>query len=134
MSNAFYTLKLTFVSLFLLFVTSSNAQTESGFFNALKNNDASGLQMYLQDQVDLCIIDNQQILLKKVALDKISDFLSTNKITNIEVMHKGASKDKSSQYKVAKITTSNGPFRFFVYSTSQEMGPKSVKEIRIDKF
>lgn len=112
----------------------SFSQSENSFFNALKNNDTAGLEMYLQDQIDLCIIDNQQILKKGIALDKLNTFLSSHKITAIEVLHKGNSKDKSSQYKVAKLTTSGGAFRVFVYSTSQEMGSKSVKEIRIDKF
>ena len=109
-------------------------QSENNFFNALKNNDTASLEVYLQDQIDLCIIDNQQILNKSTAINKLSTFLSSHKITAIEVLHKGNSKDKSSQYKVAKLTTAGGPFRVFVYSTSQEMGPKTVKEIRIDKF
>ena len=101
--------------------------------NALKNNDTDLLETYLEYNIDFCLFEDQQILSKKVAMSKLKIFLDNHKIISVDVIHKGTSKDKTSQYKVAKITTSKDTFRVFVFA-SGEIGLKSVKEIRIDKF
>ena len=87
----------------------------------------------MEDNIDFCLFEDQQIMSKKSALNKFKSFLNSHKVTGIEVMHKGTSKDKSSQYKVAKLITTTDTFRIFVYS-SGEIGSKTIKEIRIDKF
>lgn len=123
---------LVFVFLFLAsdYVYS---QGEAAFFAALKNNDTNAMESYLEDNIDFCLFEDQQILSKNAALTKLKNFLSNHKISSVEVIHKGSSKDKSSRYKVAKITTSKETFRVFVYA-SGEISTKTVKEIRIDKF
>ncbi|MBK8056234.1 MAG: DUF4783 domain-containing protein [Saprospiraceae bacterium] len=121
---------------FMLFITSHFylvGQNESSFINALKNAETTSMEVYLEDKIDFCIFEDQQILPKRSAMLKLKDFLNSNKITNAEVIHKGTSKDKSSQYKVVKITTAKETFRMFVYA-SGEIGAKTIKEIRIDKF
>ncbi len=123
-----------FTFLLLLFVsTLLNGQSDNAFFSALKTSDMSVVESYLEDEVEFCLFEDQQILNKKTAINKLRTFLGAYKITGVEVMHKGVSKNKSSQYKVAKINTSTETFRVFVYS-SGEIGLKTVKEIRIDKF
>ena len=122
--------------LLVLMVTGSVqlfGQNASNFFNALKNNDTDLLETYLEYNIDFCLFEDQQILSKKVAMSKLKIFLDNHKIISVDVIHKGTSKDKTSQYKVAKITTSKDTFRVFVFA-SGEIGLKSVKEIRIDKF
>ncbi len=91
------------------------------------------LETYLEDNIDFCLFEDQQILSKKAALNKLKMFLNNHKVLGIEIMHKGTSKNKSSQYKVAKINTSKDTFRVFVFA-SGEIGTNTVKEIRIDKF
>ena len=91
------------------------------------------MDSYLEETIDFCLFEDQQILNKRKALEKLRTFLSNYKILSVEVIHKGMSKDKSSQYKVAKITTSKDTFRLFVY-TSGEISAKTVKELRIDRF
>lgn len=122
--------------IFVLFLMSSGSifsQSDASFFTALKNSDIATLDSYLEDNIDFCLFEDQQIMSKSAALNKLKAFLSNHKISAVEVIHKGSSKDKSSRYKVAKITTSKDTFRVFVYA-SGEIGAKTVKEIRIDKF
>jgi hypothetical protein len=109
------------------------SQGEAAFFAALKSNDTNAMESYLEDHIDFCLFEDQQILSKKAALTKLKNFLNNHKIASVEVIHKGSSKDKSSRYKVAKITTAKDTFRVFVYA-SGEISTKTVKEIRIDKF
>ncbi|MBK9255914.1 MAG: DUF4783 domain-containing protein [Saprospiraceae bacterium] len=119
--------------LFVFIGSNLNAQTEDMFFNAIKNGDISTLDMYLKDQIDFCLFEDQQVMNKKAALTKLKTFLEANKASGIEVMHKGSSKDKSTNYKVARLNTATGNYRVFVY-TLGILGANTVKEIRIDKF
>jgi hypothetical protein len=109
------------------------SQSEAAFFNALKAADITTMDGYLQPSIDFCIFEDQQVMPKKDALVKLRTFLANHKITSVEVIHKGVSKDKTSQYKVAKVTTTKEVFRVFVYGNG-EIKPNSIKEIRIDKF
>jgi hypothetical protein len=126
-------MKNIIIVFFLMLTLGMNAQNETSFFAALKNNDTNVLDTYLEDNIDFCLFEDQQIMSKSAALAKLKTFLGNHKITGVEVIHKGSSKDKSSRYKVAKITTNKDTFRLFVYA-SGEIGAKTVKEIRIDKF
>jgi len=123
-----------FLTIFFLgFAYVVSAQNENTFFTALKNSDTASMEIFMEDNLDFCLFEDQQILTKKVALGKLKEFLQTHKVTAVEVIHKGTSKDKSSQYKVVKLVTPRETFRMFVYS-SGEIGARTIKEIRIDKF
>ena len=122
------------IYLVVLFISSQTfGQTEANFFNAIKSGDMASMEPYMEDNIDFCLFEDQQIMTKKSALNKFKTFLNDHKVLSIDVIHKGTSKNKSSQYKVAKLTTSTDTFRLFVYA-SGEIGAKTVKEIRIDKF
>jgi hypothetical protein len=109
------------------------SQSESAFFTALKNNDSATMESYLDDKIDFSFFEDQQMLNKSVAISKLKNFLSSQKVLSVEVIHKGSSKDRSSKYKVAKLTTSTDTYRVFVFSAG-DFDAKSIKEIRIDKF
>jgi UDP-2,3-diacylglucosamine pyrophosphatase LpxH len=109
------------------------SQSEAEFFKAFKNADIQAMDPYMVENVDFCIFEDQQLLAKKVALTKLKTFLSTYKISAVDVIHQGTSKDKKTQYKVAKVTTNKETFRVFVYVVG-DFKTGSVKEIRIDKF
>ncbi|MBC7885965.1 MAG: DUF4783 domain-containing protein [Saprospiraceae bacterium] len=123
------------IILFFSIIISGNisGQSEALFFSALKNADVLTMETYLEDNIDFCLFEDQQIMSKKAAMTKLKAFLNNQTIQHVEVMHKGTSKDKSSQYKVAKMTTSKNTYRVFVYATG-DIGAKSIKEIRIDNF
>lgn len=116
---------------FISFQTFS--QTEANFFTALKSGDIASMEPFMEENIDFCLFEDQQIMSKKSALNKFKSFLNNHKVISIDVIHKGTSKNKSTQYKVAKLVTSTDTFRVFVYATG-EIGAKTVKEIRIDKF
>lgn len=121
------------IFIFTLIISNVSAQTDDAFFNALRSSDYTAMESFLQDNIDFCIFEDQQILNKKSAISKLRSFLDTNRPTGIEIMHKGTSKDRSTNYRVARLNTSSGNYRVFVYSVGP-LGTKSVKEIRIDKF
>ncbi len=109
------------------------SQGETAFFNALKSSDQSSIESYLSNRIELCIFENQQMLPRKTASQKISDFLKSNKVSQIDIIHQGTSKDKTSNFKVAKLSTSQGDYRLFVYY-SGNIANSTIKEVRIDRF
>ncbi|MFZ1703753.1 MAG: DUF4783 domain-containing protein [Saprospiraceae bacterium] len=111
----------------------SFGQSVNDFVSAIKNEDMATIEMFMMDKVEFCIFEDQQMLHKSAASKKFKTFLSTNKPQTVELIHQGNSKDKASQYKVAKMVTSQGTFRVFIYTVG-EIKSGSVKEIRIDKF
>ncbi len=121
---------LTFIFISIL---GYGQQSEAAFFSALKTSDITTMDVYLQPNIDFCLFEDQQVMPKKDALAKLRTFLTSHKIISVEVIHKGVSKDKTSQYKVAKVTTAKETFRVFVYGTG-DIKANSIKEIRIDKF
>jgi len=125
--------KHIFLVLAIFFSIGLSGQSEAAFFNAFKSADVTTIETYLEDNIDFCLFEDQQIMNKKAAMTKLNNFLGSHTIQSVEIMHKGASKNRSSQYKVAKITTTKNTFRVFVYATGA-IGPKTVKEIRIDNF
>lgn len=126
-------LKYILIVVFISLQFYVSGQNEITFINALKQTETTTLEVYLEDKIDFCIFEDQQVLSKRAAMLKLREFLSNNKITGAEVIHTGVSKNKSSQYKVVKITTSKDTYRMFVYA-SGEIGAKTIKEIRIDRF
>ncbi|MBK6566101.1 MAG: DUF4783 domain-containing protein [Saprospiraceae bacterium] len=126
-------LKIIYVILFMVVSNSSFAQSGNELLNAIKSTDMITVETFFQDKIEFCIEEDQQILAKAAAVRKFKLFLDDHKPISIEVIHNGNSKDKASQYKVAKLVTTQGIFRIFIYSTG-DIKSKSVKEIRIDRF
>jgi hypothetical protein len=116
--------------LFLGFTTSLNAQNAEQLFQALGNNDVSVLAKVLDDDVEVCIRDNTDILSKQQAINRIQRFLNNNKPIKITSMHGGKSVKNKSRYKVARLETTKGVFRVFVYSE----GNRKIQEVRFDRF
>lgn len=117
-----------FVSLFY-----ASGQSAHELIQGIENVDIPVIETYLQDKVEFSIQEDQQILTKNIASKKFKAFLEEHKPISVEIIHEGNSKDKSTQYKVAKLVSAEGTFRIFIYSTG-EIKRNSVKEIRIDEF
>ncbi|MFZ1750183.1 MAG: DUF4783 domain-containing protein [Saprospiraceae bacterium] len=126
-------MKLLISTFLIAFSGSLFGQSESVFFNALKNVDVTTMESYLEETIDFCLFEDQKIMGKKAAMNKLKGFLGDQKIMSVEIMHKGASKDRSSQYKVAKLITNKETYRVFVFAVG-DISEKSIKEIRIDRF
>lgn len=121
------------ITIFSLASASLFAQSATELLQAMKVSDMVTIEGFLQDKIEFCIYEDQQFLPKQAALKKFKSFLDVHKPSQIEVIHQGVSKDKSSQYKVVKMSTQQGVFRMFIYSEG-DIKSRSVREIRIDKF
>ncbi len=127
--------KIFFFAAFIFIVFNNRllAQSPSDFFKAVGASNYSLLESYLNEEVDLCIVDDQQLNKKEKAIVRIKNFFNSHIVEKVEPLHTGSSRGKNSAYKMAKLVTKNGIFRLFVYS-EQSGGKVSVKEVRIEKF
>lgn len=121
------------IILALLIVGSVQAQNTDKFFNALSQTDLSPVKNMLSESVQLCIYEDQEFVSKSEAVQKVSAYLKSINPQSVNIIHKGTSKGKGSNYTVAKLKTSEGEIRVFVYF-EEKSSNKTIKEIRFDKF
>ncbi len=99
---------------------------------ALSEGDASTLSNYLDNSVDLTLLDKQTVVDKATATSNLREFFAKNKPKSFNTVHQGTSKGADSHYTIGELNVSNGNFRVYLYYTN--MGEKPViKEIRIEK-
>lgn len=115
-----------------LFLGVSESFTQS-FDNILKDKKYSSIQSMLDEEIDLCVMDDTQINSRAEAMTRIRSFLNTYEIEEIETLHKGKSDSSGSWYNVFKLYTNSGLIRAFVYYESKQ-GKEFIKELRFDKF
>ncbi len=87
----------------------------------------------MDNEIDLCIMDDTQINTKAEALQRLTSFSKSKDFQKIEELHNGKSGQLGSTYNVYKITTPNEVLRAFVYFEG-ESSSLLIKEVRIDKF
>ncbi|MBK8701021.1 MAG: DUF4783 domain-containing protein [Saprospiraceae bacterium] len=116
-----------------IFAGITKAQSAKDFFTAVNALDYNAMESMLSNEIDLNIIDNAQFNSKAEAVSRLKTFFSANPVRKMEPLHTGTSKGNTSAYKLAKLITPGGVFRFFVYVETNG-GKTWVKEIRIERF
>ena len=118
------------LSLFVVLVTLSvSAQDVKTVFKKIGKNNVTALQDLIADEIELSILDDQDLVSKSEALEKLKVFLSSIGAKSCSQLHEGSSQNNSSAYLVGKLNTSNGEdYRVFVYYEN-----KQIIEMRIDK-
>ncbi len=118
-----------FFSLFAM--TGIQAQMNE-IFAAIKAGDANALGRYMDDPVEVCVLEDQMIYSKREAIAMVSKFFSNNRPTDFKEMHQGSSKGKDSKYTIGSLTTSSGTFRVYIF-VKQSGNRNVIQEIRFDK-
>ncbi len=115
------------ILLLLLGVQFANAQNASIFYEHLKSKDFQSISSQLDSDVTYCENDNQEFVDKATASKMLASFFKGKSISNIEDIHSGNS--KNTNYRVSKISTSDGAYRLFLYFEDSK-----VTELRIDNY
>jgi len=116
----------------LLFITQSALAQEvpAGAVAALKKGSSQELSRYLGDNTDLVVLGKQTNADKRTAINLITNFFSSNKVTGFTVNHQG--KRDESGYMIGTLSTTNGDFRvncFFKRIQNSYL----IHQIRIEK-
>jgi hypothetical protein len=123
----------TLVILFaFLFPVSTVAPNLTPVTKALSEGDAATLSNYLDNSVDLTLLDKQTVVDKATATTNLREFFSKNRPKSFNTVHQGSSKGADSHYTIGDLGASNGNFRVYLYY--KNVGEKPViQEIRIEK-
>lgn len=116
-----------------LFLAIQLQAQESQFFEAMKTKNIQSVSDLLDKRVELCINDSQELYTKKEVISRVNNWLAKVSLKSLEPIHGGESKDNASHYKVAKLNTTSGMFRVFVY-VEKSKNSSVIKKIQIDPF
>lgn len=99
---------------------------------AFSEGDIETLSAYLDDSVELGIIDDEDIYDQKEALKVLKSFFEKYPPRAYSQVHQGTSKSKDSVYCIGNLVTQDATFRVYIYMrVSGET--HLIQEIRMDK-
>ncbi len=126
----FLLIPISILSLVTLgFVSYSNLAAIS---KALSEGNVAALEQYLDDQVEISILDQEDIYRKEDAVKVLKEFFSKNKPSAFSQVHQGASKGQDSQYCIGNLVANSGTFRVYIYLKVVN-GKHLIQELRFDK-
>jgi hypothetical protein len=99
---------------------------------ALSEGDAATLSNYLDNTVDLTLLDKQTVVDRASATTILRDFFAKNKPKTFNTEHQGSSKGAGSHYTIGSLNATSGNFKVYLYYKSAGEKPL-VQEIRIEK-
>jgi hypothetical protein len=118
-------LALVAMSLFLL--SFANFFTIDDVATAIRSGNISRLSGYLDNRVDITMLDRADTYSKSQAEMIIRDFFATNEVQNFRIKHKGES--SGSEFCVGILQTSNGNFETTLFM-KQKGDKQLLQEIR----
>lgn len=104
---------------------------ESTIVQALKSNDATAVLNLLSDKSEMYIVSHGLAHDQEKAEKILRSFFTQEQVTTLKVLHRGEAKDKSSQYFIGRMTTTQpAVYRIFIQFNK---GDNLISEMRIDK-
>jgi hypothetical protein len=122
-------------SLLLLLVSFSlwnDQPTMEGITKAISTGNATALEPYLDNSVEIAILDQEEVYAKTQAVQILKTFFVKNKPTTFNQMHQGQSRGKESVYCIGNLTTASGNFRVYLYMRIEDE-KYFLQEMRFDK-
>ncbi len=96
---------------------------------ALKSGNSTALAKYLNTNVEIVILDNEDVYSRTQAQIILKDFFAKNKPSNFTILHQGGK--EGANYIIGNLTTSTKTYR--VYYLLKKSGNKSyIQQLRIE--
>ena len=126
MKYLIYTLVL-FVS-----VTTAMANGIDDIKAAIKQGDSVALSAFFDENVEICILENEDLYTTEGGESVIKEFFAKHKPKTLNQFHKGNSKSNNAQYLTGTmIDTSGQEFRIYIYI--KHVGDQSlIQALRFD--
>ncbi len=99
---------------------------------AIGRGDVEGISVYLDDTVELAILNDEDVYNKSEATKKLSAFFSKYPPKGYSQVHRGTSKSKDSVYCIGNLVAESAVFRVYLYmrvNGEQHL----IQEVRFDK-
>ena len=118
----------------LLFVSLNTATANSidDIKNAIKQGNSVALAAFFDENVEICILENEDLYTTEGGESVIKEFFAKHKPKTLNHLHKGNSKSNSAQYLTGTMVDTDGnEFRIYIYL--KQVGDKSlIQELRFD--
>jgi hypothetical protein len=100
----------------LVMLTSVVAKADvfSDIAAAIRSGNAKDVSRYFGTSIDLQTADKSGVYSKNQAEMVLKDFLQANAPRSFDIIHKGATEDKSAQYAIGSMVTANGTYRTYI--------------------
>lgn len=124
------------ILLLLLFVISSfvfsqnQGEIPNGISLALKTGNSKELVKYLNDNVEMVILDEEGIYSKTQAEMILKDFFSKNQPKSFSLLHQGGKTD--AKYGIGNLVTAGDSFRVY-FLLKKKNGNTLIHQFRIEK-
>lgn len=92
-----------------------NTQDANALFKAIGEQNINVLSDQFVDDLELTIGTDQDFYSKSEAKQRLQSFFSEVKPSSGTFLHKGSSKDKTSNYSVGEMNSAKGKYRVFIY-------------------
>jgi len=122
-----------FVTLLFLGSTVCLAQSTSipaDLSLAFKTGDVDKLSEYLNNTVELVILDNEDFYNRKVAENILRDFFSKHRVREFIIKHQGGKNDAN--FAIGDLRTDDGSFRVYFLMKKVDSLPL-IHQLRIEK-
>lgn len=117
---------------FAFFATVTVGQMSSqSLSKAIASGDVSTISSYMDETVEVCLMDIDDFLDKEKAIQAINSFYSEYSPKSFNIIHQGESKGKGSQYFIGNLKTDGDSFRVFIALENAD-GKELIQQIRFE--
>jgi hypothetical protein len=99
---------------------------------AISTGDADALGQYLDQTVEIAILDQEGTYDKARAISVLKQFFTKNPARGFSQVHQGTSKGSDSQYCIGDLSTNTATYRVYIYMKSAG-GKFLIQELRFDR-
>jgi hypothetical protein len=117
--------------MFLIVPLFQDAQLEN-ITAAINKGDLTTLSNYLDATVEVALLEDGDIYLKKEAVNKLKTFFTKHPSISFQAVHKGFSESRGSLYCIGDLKTKEDNFRVFIYIKVQNE-QYFIQELRFEK-
>jgi len=118
--------------LFLLLVPLTSDLSLNEITRAISNGDAPGLEPFMDNSVEIAVMNKEDIYPKAQAISILKDFFARHQPQSFSQVHQGASKAKDSMYCIGNLKTNSETFRVYIYMRVDQ-GQHFIQELRFDE-
>ncbi len=119
--------KLTILLVLVLGSMTVFGQDFKSIVSSIEKGDIATIEPMLEDMIDYCFNDDQDLLEKPEFVSKLKSAINTIQPKSSEIVHVADSKGEA-KYAVAKIVGASDAYRMFVYTEGDK-----IIEIRFNK-
>ncbi len=99
---------------------------------AISVGDAQTLGNYMDENVELAILDEESVYSKSEAIRQMQRFFASNRPANFSKIHQGASKGIGAKYCIGNLQTEVATYRVYIFLDASQTIHK-IQELRIEE-